>query len=142
MADQTDANQHVKLSDAAWHELFDNLEIAEQYIPGAERREHERFPFDGTVEAVAEFADGDVYRMYRVRMRNVSATGVGVIHHIEEPDGMEISITMPLAEGGALRATGIVARCDLVSEGVYDLGFHFDCMIEPMDIFSVSRMAA
>jgi len=142
MSDQPESCQYIKLSDSEWHELFDNLEIAEQFIPGAERREHDRFPFEKAVEGVVELAEGNTYRTYKVRLRNVSASGLGIIHHLEEEEGTDASITIPLAEGGALRVTGALARCDLVTPGVYDVGLNFDCLIDPFDVLAVMRVAA
>ncbi|MEL7089318.1 MAG: hypothetical protein AAGL98_12910 [Planctomycetota bacterium] len=186
----------VRLDDGQWNELFQNIDLAEQMIPGRERREFDRFDFDAQVTLYAEFDEpaveeipeptaedrlaeqlaaicagppsavpttsedpnpspepaaqtgaeekaapqdpGPVFQRYLVRTRNVSASGLGFIHHTEVVVGTRALFTAFDKNGQAIALAGVSARADLIEEGVWDIGIQFNQHIDPTQLVDVA----
>ncbi|MEM7624980.1 MAG: hypothetical protein AAF333_05075 [Planctomycetota bacterium] len=164
----------VRLDDGQWAELFENIDLAEQMIPGRERRQYDRFDFDAQVTLYAEFDEpdpqlteeqrvaeelaaacadeagenaapdelgqaagedaGPVFQRYLVRTRNVSASGLGFIHHTEVAVGTKALFTAFDKHGHAIALAGVSARADLIEEGVWDIGIQFNEHIDPTQL--------
>ena len=196
----------VRLSEGQWQELFQNIELAEQMIPGRERRGFDRYDYEAQVTLYAEFdeapppspeipessdtlesspagSDGSaqdatndglaeqlaaicdfdtpadesaaeafaeapesgpaadpepVFQRYLVRTRNVSASGLGFIHHTEVAVGTKALFTAFDRLGRPIVLAGTSARADLIVEGVWDIGIHFNQPIDPEQLVDIA----
>ncbi len=132
MSDQPFALQplSVKLDPDQWAELFDNINLAEQMIPGRDRREHDRVNYDAQVTLYAEFDEADQEKRYLVRTRNISSSGLGFIHHSEVVAGTRVCFTAFDNDGRVCGLEGVSARADLIEQGLWDIGVRFDHLID------------
>ena len=134
----------VRLDDQQWSELFENIELAEQMIPGRERREHQRFEYAAQITLYAQFDQpgsegGEAeWQLYLVRTRNISASGLGFIHHAEVVVGTRALITAFDKQGQAIAISGVSARADLIEDGVWDIGIRFEETIDPAGLLDAA----
>ncbi|MEM1107573.1 MAG: PilZ domain-containing protein [Planctomycetota bacterium] len=127
----------VKLDPESWDTLFDNINLAEQMIPGRERREHTRIDYDKSVTLYAEYEQDGVEKKYLVRTRNVSSSGLGFIHNAELPVGTRARFTAFNHDGRVCSLEGESARADLIETDVWDIGIRFDQLIDLSDLMDM-----
>jgi len=120
----------VKLDPDQWSALFDNINLAEQMIPGRERREHARIDYDSSVTLYAEFDEAEEEKKYLVRTRNISSSGLGFIHHSEVVVDTRVRFTVFDQDSRVCSLEGVSARTDLIEEGLWDIGIRFDQLID------------
>lgn len=120
----------VNLAPEDWAVLFDNINLAEQMIPGRERREHDRVDYDTSVTLYAEFDEDKSEQRYLVRTRNVSSSGVGFIHHSEVAAGTRVRFTAFDSNGHVCQLEAAAARADLIENNLWDIGIRFDQLID------------
>lgn len=120
----------VKLDPDQWATLFDNINLAEQMIPGRERREHDRVDYESPITLYAEFSDSEIEKRYVVRTRNISSSGLGFIHDSEVVTGTRVQFTVFDNDGHVCSLKGVSARADLIEANVWDIGIRFDHLID------------
>ena len=127
----------VNLNPQQWDELFENIALAEQMIPGKERREHERRHFETQIALCLHPSKGDD-DTHLVRTRNISLSGLGFIHHVEVPTGERVRFTAFTEDRQPHPIDGTVARADLIEDGVWDIGVRFDQLIDTLHLFDAN----
>lgn len=120
--------QTVCLTPEQWSELRDHLQVAEQFIPGAERREHERH--DAQTHSVILFEYDGADARYEAMLRNISISGIAFLHHQEITPNTPAAVTLSDLAGNHVRLPGIVVRSELIEDGIFDTGFAF---LQPID---------
>ncbi|MEM1447011.1 MAG: PilZ domain-containing protein [Planctomycetota bacterium] len=120
----------VKLDPDQWAALFDNINLAEQMIPGRDRREHERIDYDTAVTLYAQIDGDQGETRHLVRTRNISSSGVGFIHHGEVVVGTRVRFTAFDQDSNVCELAGTSARADLIEQEVWDIGIRFDELID------------
>jgi len=121
----------VTLDPAKWDELYANLDLAEQMIPGRERRSDPRHDYNAQVMISGRWGGTDELQSHLVRARNISASGLGLIHNVEVPVGSTVAFTTLDLKGVSCTYSAVCSRADLVESGIWDIGLAFDAPIDP-----------
>lgn len=124
------------LSEAEWQEAVDRIRKRPMNLNGEERRD-DRAPRHETIRRCllrVERPRKGVLGMLVVRTRNVSATGMCVVHGGHVPKRATATIVIEVADGSGLVTTGKIVWCRRIKElstGAHEIGIHFD---QPIDV--------
>ena len=116
-------------------------ETAEQF-EGIDRRQAPRQSYQEVPRLAVSLEDEPVgLRSYAMIPRNISRTGISLLHGQFVYDGTVCIVCLKRLSGELVNVRGRVARCRLVSGRVHELGVHFDEPIEVSDFLARDQAA-
>jgi CheY-like chemotaxis protein len=123
----------VRLSEPLRQQLLRDLEeqAESRADAGAAHRRFERHLFHGRHVTLTLHGRHGEQQRYLTCSRNLSATGISVIHGGFIYDGTACTITLPTLTGELDNLRGRVVRCRLVRGALHELGISFDGPIDP-----------
>lgn len=127
-----------RLSD---HELS-SLQAALGIDPANDRRQHARHPFpEGFVVAV-HVKRGEISETILARARDISASGVGLIHTGPLNESETCEVEMRTLEGETASIPGEVVRSRHVHGKIHDIAIQFHFEIDPAEFVRLSTPTA
>lgn len=133
------ASNSLRLSRGELSRLLDRLDAADGESPTSRR--HLRRPFRRPLVLLELLQHGVVTSKLLVATRNISDTGLSLLHAAYVHLGVDARVTIPEHGGGAWRVTGKIARCSHVEGNVHEIGLLFDERISTRDILRLDHMA-
>lgn len=122
----------LRISDAEWRQLADELDREAADANFAAQRAYERVPYRNMIRAVCEVDHPGGNRVkFVVRTRDLSASGVGFFHGQYLHPGSRCTIYLTCSQKGPQKLPGTVRRCEYLDGRVHQIGIQFDNLIEP-----------
>lgn len=133
------------LSDQQWLALLARIERGAHDYEGPDRRgdREARFPTRLRCVIRAQQPDGRS-GTYLVCSHNISAGGLGFVHHAPLPRGSRCTVALEKGQGQGLIASGRVAwtrQIDDRSPIAFEVGVQFDTPIDPAPFTSTEPMS-
>ncbi len=136
----------LRLSDEQWYALVDDLEAKASRMTqrtiapvGAqgEGRAAPRVPYTNmpTVLMSVEHPE-ETWSRFRIRPRNLSATGMGFFHGSYMHTGARVITVLPGKQSGLVKVQGIVKRCQLIKGKVHEVGVAFHQPVGVTDLLA------
>lgn len=122
----------VRMTRAELNPLLDELDAMDAATKVQSKRKFVRIPYRPGLPVALEIQQpgGSVTTPF-VYTRNISRTGVSLIHGSFLHDGTRCAVTLPTRAGGEARLSGRVVRCRHVRGIVHEVGVLFD---KPVDV--------
>lgn len=133
-----DAANTVRMNEADLNRLHNDLDAGSG--DAAARRKHVRWNFRNTHLRVEMFQPGGVSTSLCYACRNLSGTGLGILHNAYVHIGTQCTVTLPSVGGGTTPLAGKVVRCRHVRGLVHEVGIHFLQPINIRDFIPVDPM--
>lgn len=122
----------LRLSDAQHDFLMEEMENGSAPRAGAEQRQSTRYRYVAREGLVVEL-DGATSR-YVLRPRNLSATGISLLHGGFLYPGTGCRVLLPTLDGQEVFVPGRIVRCRSVHGRIHEVGVQFGMPIE-IDMF-------
>jgi len=121
----------VRLSESERRHLFDALDDVGAASADAAKRQFERVPYAGAEVQLSLEGSGynEVHRFLGIS-RNISASGMSVLHGGFVYPGTRCSLALKTIWGESERVEGTVAHCRLVRGRVHELGIRFKHLVD------------
>ncbi|GJM18691.1 MAG: hypothetical protein DHS20C14_09040 [Phycisphaeraceae bacterium] len=120
--------------------LFDTFAAEGTAQGGSVHRLHARWPFARTSVNATIIHPGGSANELSFACRNLSRTGIGLLHSAFVHPGSRMSVKLPRPDGSVATIHGVVARCEHRHGVIHEVGIRFDEEIAlpeyiPPDIF-------
>ncbi len=106
--------------------LIQTFENSEPTKGGEVKRVHARWPFAQTSLTARLIHPGGSEIELTFACRNLSRTGIGLLHNTFVHPGSRIELTLPRPDGSRELVTGEVARCEHRQGVIHEIGVRFD----------------
>lgn len=125
----------LRLSPDEMARVMNDLDHASS--PQAEvKRSYRRWRFRGTLAVISITNEHGSRTNYAVEPRDLSSTGMGVIHGSFIHPRTVVQVGLRKLDGGVASLRAEVVRCRMLSAGVYEVGIRFEDRIDPMDVIA------
>ncbi|MGE3107829.1 MAG: response regulator [Phycisphaerales bacterium] len=118
------------LSKRDLEELLDELDSQEEETVTQSKRKHTRRPFRQVSLSLDFVRPGGGASRVQVCTRNLSSTGMSVLHCAYQHSGTRVQIVLPGVDGKPMTVKGAVVRCIHRRANIHELGILFD---KPID---------
>jgi hypothetical protein len=122
------------LSQSGLDTLLDSLD-RDGAAAGSSGRQYLRQPFRVSSLLLQLVHDGGERILLPVASRNISRTGLALLHNASIQPGTRCVLTLPHRSAGDLVVQGVIARCRGLSGSVYEVGVVFST---PIDLHQVA----
>ncbi len=123
-----EAQDTLRLTPSQIRSIFDSLDQRDTLAEGGrDRREHTRRTFSALRSVPFEVSEaGAPAAKYLVVPRELSASGMSLLHGMFVHPGTRCAVVLPANNGGQARMEGVVKRCRLVAGRVHEIGIKFE----------------
>lgn len=127
-ASNADVQDTLRLTPQQVRSIFEALDRRDAMAgEGQDRRAHARRAFSALHPVPFEVAEaGGSTAKHLVIPRELSASGMSVLHGMFVHPGTRCSVMLPSSNGGQARMEGTVKRCRLVAGRVHEIGIKFE----------------
>ncbi len=107
------------------------LHSDEKMSPRHEKRKEGRVGVRCSVEIIPRLCNDDGDKPVRVKVRDISSSGIGLLTHLHIDVGVEMICPLPCEDGSRVQVVMTVRHCYQVSKGLYSIGASFDRSLVP-----------
>ncbi|MEM7628863.1 MAG: response regulator [Planctomycetota bacterium] len=132
------ASNSLRLTRGDLNRLLDRLDSQDPPLPAS--RQHVRRSFRRPLVLLELMQHGAVTSKLLVATRNISDSGMSLLHAAYVHAGGDARVTIPEPGGGAWRIKGKIARCSHVEGNVHEIGLVFDEQISTREILRIDHM--
>ena len=127
----------LRISANEWDTVLSRLEQEKRSQFSDEKRSEERFLYRNILGLIMEIPEstGDIAN-YLVKSRNLSRTGLSLLHGQAIPIGTHCMVTLVKSNYSQDRCHGNVIRCRQIEGCVHEIGLQFD---RPIDLSAYLR---
>ena len=111
-------------------ELLDELDSVETERPSGTKRKHTRRQFRQVSLDLQIIRQGGSTSRIQVCTRNLSSTGLSVLHSSYQHSGTRVQLSLPGIDGKPINVKGAIVRCIHRRANIHELGVLFD---KPVD---------
>lgn len=124
----TSAQDTMRLTPQQVRSIFEALDRREAGGgDGKDRRKHERKSFSALKPVPFEVHEqGRPANKFLVIPRDLSASGISVLHGVFLSPGTRCTIVLTSANNGEIRVPGVVMRCQHIAGRVHEVGIKFE----------------
>lgn len=125
MTKNTDLIHRLRLSRARLDALVEAVDRTERAEDHDQDRDYPRRPVHRPA-VLAQMAPGEVASKHEVYLRNVSRSGVSMLHSAFVQNRLECTLILLTSDRRPVTVTGHVVRCVHVSGPMHEVGFRFE----------------
>jgi hypothetical protein len=116
----------MQLSAELFEEIVRTLHSDEKHSLRHEKRKEGRVGVRCSIEITPRIFDDSGQTTLRVKVRDISPSGMGFTNHDRMAIGLELICKLPCEHGHKLEVVMIVRHCVKISQGLYNVGASFD----------------
>lgn len=139
-----DVIDSLRINDAQWHALLDELDREASVVSGAQSgRRDERLPYRNLsiLLVTMQFQDGHRQR-FRVRTHNISKSGLAFLHGNFVYVGTRAELVLVHRVEGVKKLYSTVRRCEHLTGKIHHIGVEFDLPIEDVGDYLLADLDA
>lgn len=121
----------IRLNQREIESLLNVTERPTSSTPGSLRRRMRRWSLNGRRVVLTLAIEPSGYRNFISSARNLSSSGISVIHGGFVHTGTRCMISLRATDGGVVTANASIVRCRHMQKHLHDLGVRFDQPIDP-----------
>ena len=122
----------LRMSPDEMSRVMSEMDRAGATPPADVKRAYRRWRLRGTVAVLSLFNDHGERSNFAVEPRDLSSTGMGMLHGTFLHPGTRCCVGLRRLDGSAASIRAEIVRCSLVKAGVYEVGLIFEDRVDPM----------
>jgi len=115
-----------QLSAELFSQIVMGLQSDERASARHGKRKEGRVGVSCSIQVTPPLCDDNGPKTTRVKVRDISQSGIGFIAHMRMDVGLELECTLPRSDGTTVEIKLVVRHCVQVSKGLFGIGASFD----------------